>query len=206
MSVDARADEAADVHVDHRRHLRGERRRQVSVDRARVAGSTSAKRGRPPACSTAAAVAKKVLAGTTTSRLRPRRPPAARSRGHWCQNWSPPPRAPCGPRTPASNSARERAEGQVARRQGPVDQLQDAPAVLAGKDHPGRRDGEPLTTLRPTRALAWPCAGTAEHRSGRRSSPRWPRPRTALARPAELRTASPKRATPMPQLTSGSRP
>ena len=40
----------------------------VSGDRASVAGDTSASRGMPPACTTAAAVAKKVLVGMTTSR------------------------------------------------------------------------------------------------------------------------------------------
>ncbi len=40
----------------------------VSVERAKVAGDTSASRGMPPACRTAPAVAKKVFVGTTTSR------------------------------------------------------------------------------------------------------------------------------------------
>jgi hypothetical protein len=38
----------------------------VSGPRANVSGSMSAKRGTPPACTTAAAVAKKVLEGTMT--------------------------------------------------------------------------------------------------------------------------------------------
>ena len=40
----------------------------VSGERASVSGETSARRGIPPACTTAAAVAKKVLVGMTTSR------------------------------------------------------------------------------------------------------------------------------------------
>ena len=47
----------------------------LAAVRAYVSAATSAKRGTPPACTTAAAVAKNVLVGTTTSR-----PPAPSAR------------------------------------------------------------------------------------------------------------------------------
>ena len=68
------ADHAADVDEHHAGRLLGEGGLDGGGDSAMVSGSTSASRTRPPACSTAAAVAKNVLAGTITSA-----PPSAAS-------------------------------------------------------------------------------------------------------------------------------
>ena len=135
--VDLGRDRPADVHEDDAgRVLAQARLRPCSADRASVSGATSAKRGVPPAWSTAAAVAKNVFVGTTTSR--PSTPivrrmisialvpllTATANGASW----------------PGSERvlelARVRAEGQRAGLQRLVDHREDRGAVLVGEDEP----------------------------------------------------------------------
>src|SRR5439155_27095577 len=96
----------------------------------------------------------------------------------------------------------QRSQRELAGRQGAVDQLQDPQPVLGGENYPGGRDDRPVQRALPTGSGA---AVTLERLSTIRPAAISAIENTTIGpRPPPGCRASPKSATPIPQLTSGS--